>query len=490
MRALLSAGVAALFVASSVDTADAQGQIRRAKPAVKSQTKKDVAIRHPFGENMPKGVLQLVVSIADQRITLYSDGKKVAQAPVSTGTPGHPTPFGIFSIIQKNRWHRSNLYGNAPMWYMHRLTWSGIALHEGVLPGRPASHGCIRLSADFVSRLWSISKMGMRVVVSPREVTYEEFSHAKLFNPKEKPADPAPSASRAPERLRSSLDAGAPESTQGQAMLIRVAQTVEATADGATASDAAPVQAPAAAAPLPAEPPAPAAVTTDDTRVPMPPPAFAAPVTAPAPAAAAAAVTPARVAAPGQAEPDKPAIDPEDVQLPRPAPLRTRSAEPGRTAGQVAVFVSRREKKIFVRQGFVPVFDMPIEIADINRPIGTHLYTAMQITDNGTKMRWNALTMAHTVPPGSPVTNTKAGSKAKAPPPKNKKNAKEAPKPAPKVEVPRASNATEALDRITIPQEAIDRISEVLIPGSSLIISDEGLGRETGRYTEFIVVTR
>ena len=528
LRAALAAGVALLLVASFAGTADAQS--RRVKTAVKSQSKKDVPIKQPFGEDMPKGPLQLVVSIAEQRVTLYANGKRIAQAPVSTGTPGHPTPFGIFSVIQKNRWHRSNLYGNAPMWYMHRLTWSGIALHEGVLPGRPASHGCIRLPQDFVSRLWNVSKLGVRVVVAPRDVTYEEFSHAKLFNPKDKPADPGPTASRPPVGLRSSIDT-LPLRTQGQAQPIRVAQAAEAVTDNVTTSDAtAPQTELPAASPAVAVETAPTpAVTTDDTTV----TATAAPVKpaptleaepdkpvdlaaepaatpaaknvaaepAPSPAAvndatatgtiaapvetSATTLTPARVAESDQAEPVRPAIDPAELQLPRPAPLRTRSAEPSRVTGQVAVFVSRKEKKIFVRHGFIPIFDMPVEIADADRPLGTHLYTAMELRDNGTKMRWNVLTMPFSSSQSTPAS--KAGSKAKAPP--NKKNAKEAPKPASKVEV-RMSNATEALERITIPQEAIDRISEILIPGSSLIISDEGLGRETGRYTEFIVVTR
>jgi hypothetical protein len=185
-------------------------------------------------------------------------------------------------------------------------------------------------------------------------------------------------------------------------------------------------------------------------------------------------------------DPDKPAIDPAELLLPRPAPLRSRAGEPPRISGQVAVFISRKERRIFVRQGFMPLFDMPVEIADIDRPLGTHLYTAMEVKDEGARMRWNALTMAFTVPPGTPLPSKV---KAKAPPPK--KNAKEAPRPTPKApQVKPASTATEALDRVTIPQEAIDRISELLVPGSSLIISDEGLGRETGRYTEFIVVTR
>src|SRR5262249_39292222 len=104
----------------------------------KAEPKKDAG----FGP-MPKGPLQIVVSIGSQKVTLFSNGVRVAQGPVSTGVPGRPTPTGVFSIIEKDRYHHSNLYSNAPMPYMQRITWSGVALHEGVLPGYPASHGCI-----------------------------------------------------------------------------------------------------------------------------------------------------------------------------------------------------------------------------------------------------------------------------------------------------------------------------------------------------------
>ena len=83
----------------------------------------------------PTGPLQIVVSIANQHVTLYHDGASVAQAPVSTGVPGHPTPMGVFSIIEKDRYHHSNIYSNAPMPFMDRITWSGVALHEGVAAG-------------------------------------------------------------------------------------------------------------------------------------------------------------------------------------------------------------------------------------------------------------------------------------------------------------------------------------------------------------------
>ena len=168
----------------------------------------------------------------------------------------------------------------------------------------------------------------------------------------------------------------------------------------------------------------------------------------------------------------------------RPAPLRARTAEPVKLNGQVAVFISGKEKRIFVRHAFVPVFDMPIEIANPGKSLGTHTFTALELVDGGTRMRWNVVSMPLTA--GQPAAAAAA-----------KKGAAQAPEAAqgPRTFAARwspadSSNATDALDRVTIPQAAIDRIAELLTPGSSLIISDEGLGRETGRYTEFIVETR
>jgi hypothetical protein len=183
------------------------------------------------------------------------------------------------------------------------------------------------------------------------------------------------------------------------------------------------------------------------------------------------------------ADPEKPAIESNELQLPRPAPLRARSAEPAKLNGQVAVLVSRKEKRIFVRHAFVPLFDMPVEIANVDHPIGHHVYTALEVQEQGTRMRWNVITM----PPQQPPANVNAVNAKNAK--SQQKTAKRQKRAAPYDPRP-ASNAVEALERITMPQEAIDRISELLVPGSSLIISDEGLGRETGRYTEFIVETR
>jgi hypothetical protein len=145
--------------------------------------------------------------------------------------------------------------------------------------------------------------------------------------------------------------------------------------------------------------------------------------------------------------------------------------EPPKRSGQVAVFVSRKEQKIFVRQAFIPLFDMPVVIEDADQPLGTHVFTAMEVTENGAGMRWNLITVPFEV---TAPERKDARKKSEAKPIFRQK-------PLP--------SAAEALNRIQMPQEAVERISELLIPGSSLVVSDEGLGRETGRYTEFIVVS-
>jgi len=125
-----------------------------------------------------------VASIADQRISIYNHHGLVARSAISTGVPGHSTPKGIFTIIGRERFHRSNIYSGAPMPFMQRITWSGIAMHLGVVPGHPASHGCIRLPAAFASKLWGMTRIGERVVISGQDVIPTEFEHPLLPAPK------------------------------------------------------------------------------------------------------------------------------------------------------------------------------------------------------------------------------------------------------------------------------------------------------------------
>ena len=106
---------------------------------------------------------------------IYDANGFFAEAPVSTGMRGHPTPMGVFSVIQKQKLHHSNIYSGAPMPFMQRITWSGIAMHAGVLPGYPASHGCIRMPMAFAVKMYGWTKMGARVVITPGEITPRQF---------------------------------------------------------------------------------------------------------------------------------------------------------------------------------------------------------------------------------------------------------------------------------------------------------------------------
>jgi len=146
----------------------------RDKASTKPKESEDVAAR-------AKGVLTVVVSISKQQLTLYSDGQPIAHSRVSTGVPGHATPTGVFSVIQKDRWHHSNIYSNAPMYYMQRITWSGVAMHQGVVPNGPASHGCIRLPEAFARQMWGITKLGARVIVTYGDVTPVAIANDRLF---------------------------------------------------------------------------------------------------------------------------------------------------------------------------------------------------------------------------------------------------------------------------------------------------------------------
>src|SRR5258706_8492537 len=124
--------------------------------------------------------LMAIVSLRDQRITVYDAKGWILRAPVWSGRKGRETPAGIFSVIQKVEDHYSNLYDDAYMPHMQRITWSGIALHGGVLPGYAASHGCVRMPFDFAERLFDATRMGMRVIVAPTDVAPVEIAHPVL----------------------------------------------------------------------------------------------------------------------------------------------------------------------------------------------------------------------------------------------------------------------------------------------------------------------
>lgn len=134
----------------------------------------------------------LLVSRDDQMLYAYRNGIEIARSTVSTGKKGHATPTGVFSILQKKEEHYSNLYNNAPMPYMQRLTWTGIALHAGQLPGYPASHGCIRLPLEFSKKLFSITQGGMTVVITSRQSKPEMSIKPYEVLAQSRPADGKP----------------------------------------------------------------------------------------------------------------------------------------------------------------------------------------------------------------------------------------------------------------------------------------------------------
>lgn len=136
---------------------------------------------HP--EIAPAGPLIILVSLDEQRLYVYRNGIAIAASTISSGKEGHETPTGVFTILQKNKDHRSNLYNNAPMPYMQRLTWDGIALHGGALPGYPASHGCVRLPQKFAQKLFSATKRGDTVVVSNAQVDPAAIAFPALLAP-------------------------------------------------------------------------------------------------------------------------------------------------------------------------------------------------------------------------------------------------------------------------------------------------------------------
>jgi len=386
-----------------------------------------------------------IVSLRSQRITVYDSKGWILRAPVSSGSKGRETPAGIFSVIQKVEEHYSNLYDDAFMPHMQRITWSGIALHGGVLPGRPASHGCVRLPFEFAERLFDVTAMGMRVIVAPGDVTPVEIAHPLLFQPKPGVATVAASrvveaeeATRKAVEARSAASTALREASQARAP-VRVAENQKRVAEAQLAA----AEAKLLGSSISAE----AKEQAEDTK----------------------AQATARIAE-LQLQWDVANVD---LQLRLDAATAAReaaataetaratAAEAARQAARelqpVSVLVSRKTQRLYVRQAFRPILESPVTIADADRSIGTHVFTATERTADGAGLRWNAASVV-----GS---SDRDGETAPA----------------------NADDAKAALDRIVIPQDALDRIAAIA-PRSSLIVTDEGVSPETGKGTEFVVV--
>lgn len=488
---LAAAGLATLLISAIADPAAARRD-RDVKPD-------ETALSRPAGTP-----LLAVVSLGEQRVTIYDADGRILRAPVSSGKRGYETPAGIYSIIQKNREHYSNLYDDAAMPFMQRITWSGIALHAGALPGYPASHGCVRLPFAFAERIFDLTRMGMRIVVMPHDAAPVEIAHPALFRPQPIGADvataPPQSTADQPQKMRLggvTPDANVPPPTVPPRRLetlrsIAAAKSAEADA-AAKKSDAARLAASKAtkeaARHVKALRLAEAARQKADAQLKSAEEALASAETAAekeraeeAKAKAAAKVAEVQAQFDGvqaEAQPLAEAAERAREEAKTAEAAKVAAAGAAREAAArmspVSVFISRQTQKLYVRQAFQPLFESPVTIRDAEQPIGTHIYTALDYSNGGADVRWSALTM--TKGKHQDADDPYAGRRYRSTSGRQGEPA-----------ATNVAGAKAALDRIDMPKEAVDRIAEVVSPGSSIIISDEPVSRETGKGTDFIVV--
>jgi lipoprotein-anchoring transpeptidase ErfK/SrfK len=548
-----------------------------AQPRRQRSTRKNSAGKHEGAEKetgaKPQGPLIIAISIDKQKVRVYDSNGLFAESPVSTGMKGHSTPMGVFSIIQKHKFHHSNIYSGAPMPYMQRITWSGVAMHAGVLPGYPASHGCIRMPMAFAVKMWNWTKMGARVVVTPGEMTPASFSHPLLVAQKvapqpvvaDEPKTDLPKADMPAVKGDKGADAGSAIKSENSAASLELRSTVghasplreqthtadargamPATNTAVTMSDATSGKSSSSEAlSAEAKPEAPKSESRPEAESTSANSADTAPSdnkraeastadaksdetgsvekkvdeTQAPPAADAAKTETASDSAKVQDKvEDKPAeakveaksaeksddvktdaakaeVKAEPVTVETAAPAapdakkdtarlpgveKAAKAEPKRT-GQIAVFVSRKDSKLYVRQNFAPLFDVPVTIAPSDRPLGTHVFTAEADKSDPNLLRWSVVTL--------PVTARNAARNDDVDRPARRR--KTAASPAEVKPLPAPDTPAQALDRITIPQDAMARITDALTTGGSIIVSDQGINQgETGEGTDFIVSLR
>jgi hypothetical protein len=390
--------------------------------------------------------IMAIVSIKTQQVTFYDADGWILRAPVSTGVTGRETPAGVFAIIEKDKDHHSTLYDDAWMPNMQRLTWNGIALHGGPLPGYAASHGCVRMPYDFAERLFDKTQIGMRVIISPNDATPVEFSHPALFVPNAETiaAAPARAETLAGEAENAALAAG--DAKKAAATAARESASVAAALRKLellkTRSDAELAFADRALA----------GAKTDQAK------ARAQELQQKAAAKAADAATQldtARTDAKSKLEAAATAKDAAKAAATRKADTAKAASEAKLALEPVSVYISRATQKLYVRRNthkawpdggevFDATIEVPVMIRNPDQPIGTHVFTAM--AQNATGLRWSVVT------------------------------------------IDGGDDAKDALDRVTIPQDVLDRIAPTTLPRSSIIISDEPLSSETNYRTEFVAV--
>ncbi|AGA06263.1 hypothetical protein CN151_09550 [Sinorhizobium meliloti] len=380
-----------------------------------------------------KTPLQVVVSRDQQSLVVYDGDTVVATSKVSTGKAGHATPTGIFSILEKRRRHESNIYSNAPMPFMQRLTWSGIALHgSNHVPDYPASHGCVRLPGKFAASLFKMTGYGMHVVISDRPIAPVEVASEMLFQPSEsRPKGPA--LSDVPLR---------PAIGEFNQSAVEVAMTDKRPSPVASDEEKVPIR---------------ILITRRGTQESVRdlqtllntlgydaglPDGFSGPATA------------AAIEAFQRAEglPVEGKITPELIEA------------VFRKAGHSAPL----NGVLRVRRQFQPVFEAEVAIAEPEMALGTHLLQFQDLDTNTGQGKWFGMSLENRLPK---TTKKRLGITAEGEPDR-----------------PGALERT--LSRITVPKDARERLAGLLANGSSLSITDTESGLETGEGTDFITVTR
>jgi len=425
----------AAMAALTALTADAVA--RQARPA---PPPKEAAAPRDAGEP-----IMAIVSIKSQQVTFYDADGWILRAPVSTGTKGRETPAGVFVLLDKEVDHRSNMYDDAWMPHMQRITWNGIALHGGPLPGYAASHGCVRMPFGFAEKLFDKTRIGMRVIISPNDAAPVEFSHRALFVPNAEavaaaPARAEPLAREAVEAAKAADDAkkaaaAAARETALLAASLRKLEQLKARADAELARAERAL----------------AAANTDQAK------ARAEKAKQKAAAMAAQLGTQLETAkADAKSKPDAAAAkEAAKVAETKKAAAAKAASEAKLALVPVSIYISRATQKLYVRRNthkplpdggvvFDSTIEVPITIRDPGKRIGTHVFTAVARDNAG--LRWTAVTIDD------------------------------------------GDDAKNALDRITIPKDVLDRIAPTALPRSSIIISDEPLSGETNYRTEFVAV--
>src|SRR3984893_4031480 len=409
---------------------------------------------HPTQMTAPRPAadpIMAIVSIKSQQVTFYDADGWILRAPVSTGTTGRETPAGVSAVLEKNKEHHSSLYDDASMPNMLRITWYGVALHGGPLPGYAASHGCIRMPFDFAEKVFDKAPMGMRVIISPPDSEPVAFSDPALFVPKQDAIDAAPGLAAAAARDADDAAKAAAAAKAAVAPAKRAAAAALAAVHNLT-----PLKARADAELAHAE----KALAAADANPKMTDQAKTAAQDAQQKAAAKAQALGAQLdaakadlkAKQDAAKAEEPAAKAAEAKR-----VATASAAPAaKLAGvPVSIYISRATQKLYVRRathkkwsdgGELYDFsqEFPVTIKAPEKPIGTHIFTAVARAADG--LRWT------------------------------------------EVSIDNGDNAKDALDRITFPKEGLDRIAPTALPLSSITISDEALSSETNYRTEFVVV--